>query len=182
MALCNDYFRFRTLVFKRRTHIWVGGGQLETLLCDEMGGQREFRFIFPVFLRVLFRFVTLPFSYVFHVFCSPLKRLVKYGMISVRAARARISRETSFHGSVCFSNEHYLVRETCPNFLASCWLLEFSTERLRWNLWKINDCVQSGKKKKKEKKGKEDPRNLKKSIFSRIQRDRFLQESKKVQV
>lgn len=43
--------------------------------------------------------------------------------------RARISRETSFHGNVRFSNEHYLVRETCPNFLASCWLLEFSTQR-----------------------------------------------------
>lgn len=57
----NRYFR--TFVFKRRTRIWVGGGQLWRLCNDERGGGASF-----VLFRVFLRFVTFPFFSGLHPF------------------------------------------------------------------------------------------------------------------
>lgn len=75
------------------------------------GRGREFRFISRI---SSFRYV--PFFLGAPPFCSPLKRLVKYGMISCEQAADFARNELSRRRT--FSNEHYLVRETCP-FLAS---------------------------------------------------------------
>lgn len=94
MALFRNRY-FRTFVFKRRTRIWVGGGQLWRLCNDERGGEgrgREFRFISRI---SSFRYV--PFFLEAPPFCSPLKRPVKYGMISVRASNGFREKRTFTH-------------------------------------------------------------------------------------